>query len=61
LPLSVYLTFNKFDIQDFFQGLMFGAAAMAVAMIILTVFAAVTRKRDSGAPGDAGGNSEGSK
>jgi hypothetical protein len=61
--MSLPLTFNKFDWQDVFQGAMFGAAAIAVAMIALALFAAVTRKRPSGpgaAPGDAGGNSEGS-
>jgi hypothetical protein len=61
--MSLPLTFNKFDWQDVFQGAMIGVAAIAVAPIILTLFAALTRKRDSGpgaAPGEAGGNSEGS-
>jgi hypothetical protein len=61
--MSLPLTFNKFDMQDFFQGSLVGVAGIAVAMIILTLSAVLSRKRDSGpgaAPGDAGGNSEGS-
>ena len=57
--MSLPLTFNKFDLQDFFQGALTGVAALAVAMIILAVFAALSPKRDSGSgagPGDTGGN-----
>jgi hypothetical protein len=53
--VSLPLTFNKFDWQDFFQGLKFGLnasliglAAFAVAMIALALFAALRPKRDSG-------------
>jgi uncharacterized protein (DUF2062 family) len=51
--MSLPLTFNKFDWQDFFQGLKFGGvaaavvtAAVAVAMIALGLFAALSTKRD---------------
>jgi hypothetical protein len=53
--MSLPLTFNKFDWQDFLQGLkiggaasLIGLAAIAVAMIVLALFAALSAKPDRG-------------
>lgn len=59
--MSLLLTFNKLDWQDFFQGSLISTAGIAIVMIVLTLFVALRSKRNSGSGagrGDAGGNSE---